>query len=138
MSRHCRRSSGRFDQRILCASNQFSAEFGHSSGGQFNVVLNGGNISRRNLRVFPEPQVECGRSKEKRQAAPGVPSKARYDQSFVGGSFGGPIKNKLSFGVGTTTRLDNRVRPQHQARYNRGGYSMLDSIPGLSATNLGI
>ena len=40
--------------------NQYSAEFGHSGGGQFNTVIkNGGNvISRLAVRISSEPQFE--------------------------------------------------------------------------------
>jgi hypothetical protein len=43
--------------------NQFSAEFGHSSGGQFNTVLRGGtNSMQASIYVHVESQAECAGS----------------------------------------------------------------------------
>jgi len=77
--------------------NQVSAEFGHSSGGQFNsVVKSGGNqfhgtayeyLQNRNLNAA-----------DNLSAVNGDPLHPRYDNNRFGGSLGGPIKkNKLFF-----------------------------------------
>src|SRR5207244_12931679 len=81
--------------------NQFAAEFGHSSGGKFNVVLDGGtnDIHGSVYEYFQNRKLNAFDQSAKRQAIPGTPlTKPRYDQSFVGGAVGGPvIKRKLFY-----------------------------------------
>ncbi len=82
--------------------NQFSPEFGHSSGGQFNQTIKSGSnqfhgkayeyFQNRNLNAIDSQtalsQVSNGET----------PSNPRYDNNRFGGNFGGPIlKNKLFF-----------------------------------------
>ncbi len=129
--------------------NQFSAEFGHSSGGQFNVVLqNGGNeFHGAAYEYFQNRKLNAVDQSEKRQApcwpnCAGVPfNKARFDQNIIGGSVGGPIKkNKLFFFSDFDYNpIGQQSTPSAVRRApTAAGYTMLDSIPGLSSTNLGI
>ncbi len=81
--------------------NQYSAEFGHSSGGQFNQTIKSGTnqFHGTRVRVLPEPQPERRRF----AGCPDPGSRVRiatraYDNNRFGGNFGGPIlKNKLFF-----------------------------------------
>jgi hypothetical protein len=120
--------------------NQYSPEFGHSSGGQFNTIIKSGtntihggaylysqnrnfnavDVSLKNQKIFDNP---------------------RFDNNRMGGDVGGPIlKNKL-FYFGTV-----EYNPVGQASVSAsalcaptaGGYTTLASIPGVSSTNLGI
>ena len=78
--------------------NQFGAEFGHSTGGQFNTVVQGGTNEMHGtlLRVLSEPQPER-RGCAVRQLRASA-SNPRFDQNKLGGSVGGPIKkNKLFY-----------------------------------------
>ncbi len=124
--------------------NQFSAEFGHSSGGQFNVVLQGGtnDIHGDVYEYFQNRKLNAVDEKEKRQAPAGVPfQKARFDQSTVGGQVGGPIiKNKLFFfGNWDYNPIGQQSTPSAVRRApTEAGYAMLATIPGLSQPNLGI
>ena len=79
--------------------NQFSADFGHSSGGQFNQVVKSGTnqfhgsaydyLLNRNLNAA-----------DNLNAVEGIPLHPRFDNNRFGGTFGGPIKkNKLFFFV---------------------------------------
>jgi hypothetical protein len=82
--------------------NQFSPEFGHSSGGQFNQTIKSGTNSfhgrayeyfqNRNLNA-QDSQVALS------QVSQGLkPFNTRYDNNRFGGQIGGPIlKNKLFF-----------------------------------------
>ena len=82
--------------------NQFSAEFGHSSGGQFNETIKSGTnqfhgrayeyFQNRNLNAI-DSQTALS------QVSNGLtPSNPRFDNNRYGGQFGGPIlKNKLFF-----------------------------------------
>ena len=120
--------------------NQFNAEFGHSTGGQFNVALRGGTnaihgsvyeyFQNRNLNAVDEAD-----------ARQGIRSVPRYDQNLLGGSVGGPvIRNKLFyFGLFEYNPLGQASSPSSPTfAPTAEGYSLLDTIPGLSSTNLGI
>src|SRR5579864_6206240 len=120
--------------------NQFAAEFGHSSGGQFSAVIRrGGNdlhgtfydyLQNRNLNALDQFW--------KRQ---GILSQPRYDYDLLGGSLGGPIKkNKIFYYVNfdynptgyASTASSNVYAP------TAAGYATLAAMPGISQTNLGV
>jgi hypothetical protein len=120
--------------------NQFSPEFGHSSGGQFNTIVKSGTNSyhggayiyskNRNFNAV-DPSL-------KNQ---GIPSNPRFDNNRIGGDVGGPIlKNKLFFfglleynPVGQAS-----VSASALCAPTAAGYTTLGGIPGVSATNLGV
>ncbi len=82
-------------------TNQFSAEYGHSTAGQFNILTKSGTnqfhgslfhySQNRNLNAMDnltKAAVEAG----------DIPGKPRFDFNRVGGTIGGPIiKDKLFF-----------------------------------------
>ncbi len=121
--------------------NQFSAEFGHSSGGQFNTVLRGGTneihgilydyLQNRDLNAIDQAN--------KRQ---GILTNPRYDQNRLGGAIGGPIrKNKLFYyGLYEYNPLGQASVPAGGTTYSptAAGYATLSGMSGLSATNLGV
>jgi hypothetical protein len=120
--------------------NQFAPDFGHSSGGQFNTVIKGGTNSyhgdayiyseNRNFDAIDQSTINSG-----------FTSNQRYDNNRMGGTFGGPIlRNKLFFfgameynPIGQASILGSPVCSPTAA-----GYSALDSLPGISQTNLAI
>jgi hypothetical protein len=120
--------------------NQFSAEFGHSSGGQFSAVIRrGGNdlhgtfydyLENRNLNALDQFW--------KRQ---GIFTKPRYDYNLLGGALGGPIKKNKIFYYGNfdynpvgfaSTANSNVYAP------TADGYATIASIAGISQTNLDV
>lgn len=123
--------------------NQMSAEFGHSSGGQFNTVIRSGTnqlhgtlydyFQNRNLNAIDQ-QVQ-----NSALAAGERPKNTRFDANRFGASLGGPIrKNKLFyFGdyefypIGAAATLASSVFSPTAA-----GYSLLNGLSGLSRTNL--
>ncbi|PWU02919.1 MAG: TonB-dependent receptor [Terriglobia bacterium] len=124
--------------------NQMSAEFGHSSGGQFNTTVKSGTnqlhgtlyeyFQNRNLNAIDQQVQNQAISDGKR------PKNTRFDSNRFGGSVGGPvIKNKL-FYFG-----DFEYNPYGAEAVTPGlesptaeGFARLAAIPGLSQTNLGI
>jgi hypothetical protein len=132
--------------------NQFNAEFGHSSGGQFNVALRGGGNEFHGTvyEYFQNRKLNAVDQKDKRNepcfsTAAGCSSasytKPRFDQSFVGGSIGGPIKKNKLFFFGNwdynplgqqSTPGAVRLAPTAQ------GYTLLSALPTASANNLSI
>jgi carboxypeptidase family protein/TonB-dependent receptor-like protein len=84
-------------------TNQFSAEYGHSAGGQFNLVTKSGTNdfhgtgfiinNNRNYNAFDNIEKQA----QGCDTDPGC-DKARFDYNIIGGSFGGPlVKNKVFF-----------------------------------------
>jgi hypothetical protein len=119
--------------------NQFNSEFGHSTGGQFNTVLNNGTnrISGSVYEYFQNRTLNATGEEFKRQRI----SKPRYDQNRMGASIGGPIiKNKwFYFGNFDYAPLGQAFTPSAPVKApTAAGYALLDAMPGLSKTNLGV
>jgi len=80
--------------------NQYSAEFGHSSGGQFNQTIKSGTNTFHGTayEYFQNRNLNAEDSQVALTQAPGPYTNPRYDNNRFGGDFGGPIlKNKLFF-----------------------------------------
>jgi hypothetical protein len=120
--------------------NQFSAEYGHSSGGQFNQVIKSGTnefhgsiyeyFQNRNLNAI-----------DQLYKTQGFTENPRYDQNRLGGSFGGPlIRNKLFFfGNYEYNPLGQASTPPAGILApTAAGYDMLSNIPAVYPVNLDI
>jgi hypothetical protein len=127
-------------QEFTVLQNIFEAEFGHSSGGQFNTIVKSGTnefhgllydyLDNRNLNAIDQSNQNQGFKKN-----------PRYDLNRLGANFGGPIlKNKLFFFA------DFEYNPLGQsastvsglAAPTAAGYATLAALPGINATNLKI
>ena len=120
--------------------NQFQAEYGHSSGGQFNSIVKSGTneyhgtlydyLENRNLNALDQSF--------KNQGIYTIP---RFDRNHLGANVGGPIrKNKLFFfgsfeynPLGQASTVGSPIYAPTSA-----GYSTLASAPGVSQTNLSV
>ena len=119
--------------------NQFSAEFGHSSGGQFNQVLKTGtNTFHGELyEYFENRNLNAA---DNLNAVDDNPLHPRFDSNRFGGNFGGPVlKDRLFFfadyeynPIGSVSSGGLVYAPTAAA------YSTLAAIPGISQSNLGI
>ncbi len=120
--------------------NQFQAEYGHSSGGQFNTIVKSGT------NAFHGTLYEYMRNRDLNAldqtfANQGIYSTPRYDNNRLGATVGGPIiKNKWFFfadfeynPIGQQSTTGNPVYAPTAA-----GYSILSGVPGISKTNLGV
>jgi hypothetical protein len=80
-------------------TNQFSAEYGHSSGGQFNIVTKSGTNNWHGAGWWfnRNRDLDAATNLEKSGFVPGSGDvKNRFDYNRAGGSIGGPIlKDKL-------------------------------------------
>jgi len=121
-------------------ANQYNADFGHSSGGQFNTTVKSGTngfhgslyeyFRNRNLDAMDNAYVNQG-----------LKTLPRFDSNRYGGTFGGPIiKNKLFFfdlfernPVGLTSGT-----PAAIATPTAAGLAAIATDPLLSQTNFGI
>jgi hypothetical protein len=120
--------------------NQFSPDFGHSSGGQFNTIIKSGTNSYHGTAYIYSENRNFNAIDQSTKNS-GFTSNQRFDDNRMGASFGGPIiKNKLFFfglveynPVGQATVLGSPVCSPTAA-----GYAALTSLPGISATNLAI
>jgi len=120
--------------------NQFSSEFGHSSGGQFSAVIRRGSnelhgkvydyLENRNLNALDQFW--------KRQ---GIFTKPRYDYNLMGGALGGPIKkNKIFFygnfdynPAGFASSANSNVYAP-----TADGYATIAGMTGISQNNLDV
>jgi Carboxypeptidase regulatory-like domain len=120
--------------------NQFSPEFGHSTGGQFNQVIKSGTNQFHGL-AYLYNQNRNYNAVDDALKNQGIFSNPRFDDNRIGGNVGGPVlKNKLFFfgsfeynPVGQATSPGSPICSPTAA-----GYATLDGLSGLSATNLGI
>ncbi|HWC99523.1 MAG TPA: carboxypeptidase regulatory-like domain-containing protein [Candidatus Sulfopaludibacter sp.] len=126
-------------QEFTVLQNQFGADFGHSSGGQFNqVVRSGGNDFHGALYEYLENRNM--NAADNLSSIDQIPLHPRFDNNRFGGDVGGPIrKNKLFFFV------DYEYNPIGGSASGgliyaptAAGYSTLASMPGINQTNLGI
>jgi hypothetical protein len=120
--------------------NQFGAEFGHSSGGQFNTVIRSGTNQLHGL-IYEYLENRNLNALDQAAARQGTLAKPRYDQSHLGASIGGPIvKNKLFYYGLYEYNPTGQASVPSSAVYapTAAGYAALATIPGISATNLSI
>ena len=117
--------------------NQFSPEFGHSAGGQFNqVVINGTNsFHGRVYEYFRNRDLNAIDVKLKNE---GITENSRYDNNRFGGQVGGPIfKNKLFFFVNFEYNpIGLAAVPSPACAPTAAGWQTILTIPGVSASNV--
>lgn len=81
------------------STNQFSAEYGHSAGGQFSIVTKTGtNNFHGSVEWYNQNRNYNSLDNLTKDAIAGgtIPGKPAFDNNRFGGTFGGPIiKNKL-------------------------------------------
>lgn len=120
--------------------NQYSAEFGHSAGGEFNTVIkNGTNDVHGSL--FEYLLNRHLDAVDQALARQGIRSNPRYDNNRFGGEAGGPIrKNSLFYyglyeynPVGFASTVSQAIYAPTAA-----GYQTLANTPGVSQTNLSV
>jgi hypothetical protein len=120
--------------------NQFQAEFGHSSGGQFNTIVKSGS-NRFSGELYEYVENRNFNAEDQTFKTQGILTNPRFDRNHLGGNFGGPImKNKLfffsSFEYNPLGQSANAGAPVFAP--TSAGYATLASAPGISPTNLGI
>lgn len=119
--------------------NQFSPEFGHSSGGQFNQIVKSGTNEFHGM-AYEYMRNRNFNAADQLSVVEDVPLHPRYDNNRFGGNFGGPIKrNKLFFFAGLEYNPIGQAGSGGQIfAPTAAGYATLAGIPGLNQTNLSI
>ena len=120
--------------------NQFTAEFGHSSGGQFNVVVrSGGNEVHGTLYEYLQNRslnaVDLAFQRQ------GVSENPRRDENRFGGAVGGPIvRNKwFYFANYEYSPIGEESTPAGAILApTADGFASLSAIGGLSQNNLSV
>jgi hypothetical protein len=125
-------------QNFTVLQNQFSPEFGHSTGGQFNTVVQSGTnafhgrayeyFQNRNLNAIDEQLA----------ITQGLTKNPRYDNNRFGGQIGAPvIKNRLFFfanyeynPIGQASTGGSLIAP------TAAGYATLAATPGLNQSSI--
>ncbi len=120
--------------------NQFQAEYGHSSGGQFNTIVKSGT-NQFHGELYEYVENRDLNAEDQTFKTQGIFTNPRFDRSHLGGNFGGPImKNKLfffsSFEYNPIGQSANAGAPVYAP--TSAGYAALAGAPGVSQTNLGI
>ncbi len=122
--------------------NQFTPEFGHSSGGQFNQTIKSGTnqfhgkaweyFQNRNLNAIDYQVAQS-------EVANGLtPFNTRFDDNRFGGQIGGPvIKDKLFFFTAWQYEpVGFAGNPSTACAPTAAGYAALNSIYGSNNNNL--
>ena len=120
--------------------NQFSAEFGGAAGGVFNAVVKSGT-NEIHGSVYEYMQNRDLNAVDALEVHQGIYSNPRFDNNRLGATIGGPIrKDKLFyFGNFEYNPLGQAAQPgQTVFAPTAAGYTALNGIAGLSATNLGV
>ena len=119
--------------------NQFSPDFGHSSGGQFNQVVKSGTNAFHGsaYEYFENRNLNAA---DNLNFLEGIPLHPRFDNNRFGGTFGGPIqKNKLFFFVNYEYNPVGTIgAPGSVCAPTAGGYGTLGGIAGINQTNLSV
>lgn len=122
-------------------TNQFSPEFGHSTGGQFNTSVIGGTnqLHGRVYEYFQNRNLNAIDASTARGQDPTHIVNPRFDQNRFGGQVGGPIlKDKLFFFSNFEKYQLGQNLAYALCTPTTAGYAAIAATPGISATNLGI
>jgi hypothetical protein len=128
-----------FIAEFTLLQNQFSPEFGHSTGGQFNTVVKSGSNSFHGM-LYDYNQNRNFNAEDNLLKLQGITSNPRYDNNRLGAYISGPIiRSKLFFFTGyeynpfgETSTASPIYGP------TAAGYATLATIPGIAPNNLDV
>jgi hypothetical protein len=120
--------------------NQFSPEFGHSTGGQFNTSINSGTnaFHGRVYEYFQNRNLNAIDNDVLLTTAPNTTAtNPRFDDNRFGGQIGGPVlKNKLFFFVNyERTPHGEATLPPQVAAPTANGYAQMAAVLNAAGAN---
>jgi hypothetical protein len=118
--------------------NQFSPEFGHSSGGQFNQIVKSGTNEFHGLlyEYFQNRNLDAA---DNQSVVARSELHPRFDRNRFGGNLGGPLKkNKMFFFVNWEYFPIGQSSSTFYYVPTQAGYDALASLSGISQTNLSV
>jgi hypothetical protein len=118
--------------------NQFQAEYGHSSGGQFNTIVKSGT-NQYHGTIYEYLENRNMNAEDQTYKNQGIFKNPRFDRSHLGANFGGPIKhNKLFFFTSFEYNPTGFAATSGSPTYapTTAGYAALAAAPGINQTNL--
>ncbi len=125
-------------QNFTVLQNLFSPEYGHSSGGQFNTIIDSGTNTVHG-RVYEYFENRNLNAIDASSRLAGFTYNPRYDNNRFGGQVGGPIvKNKIFFFVNDQYNPIGQTKSAFSCAPTASGYAFLATQPGVSALNLGL
>ncbi len=125
-------------QEFTVLQNVFQAEYGHSSGGQFNTNVKSGTNTFHGA-AYDYLQNRSLNAIDQIFQNQGLTENPRYDQNRFGGTFGGPIKkNKLFFFANYEYNPVGLVSTTAVTSPTAAGMAMLASLPNVNQNNLKI
>jgi hypothetical protein len=123
-------------QEFSMLQNQFSPDFGHSSGGQFNEVVKSGT-NQFHGALFEYFENRNLNAADNLSYVQGTPLHPRFDRNRFGGNVGGPIKkNKLFFFVDYEYNPFGQTASTFYFVPTQAGYNTLGNLPGINRNNL--
>ncbi|MBV9155545.1 MAG: TonB-dependent receptor, partial [Acidobacteriaceae bacterium] len=116
--------------------NQYSPDFGHSSGGQFNTIVKSGTNQFHGM-LYEYFQNRDLNAADNLAAVSGTPLHPRYDNNRFGGNVGGPIKhNKLFFFVDYEYNpVGAAGTPGQLFAPTQAGLATITATPGINQNN---
>jgi hypothetical protein len=117
--------------------NQFSPEFGHSTGGQFNTIVRSGTNAFHGI-AYEYLENRNMNAADNLNAVNAVPLHPRYDNNRFGGALGGPIRRNKAFfyalyeynPIGAAGSAGLLFAP------TAAGYALISAMPGINQTSL--
>ncbi len=118
--------------------NQFGAEFGRSTGGQFNTVIKSGTnqVHGSLYEYFTNRHLNATDESNRRR---GITQNPRLDDNRFGMTVGGPVLRNRLFYFGTLELNPVGVAASPARPFSSPtaeGFAALDRVQGISATNL--
>ena len=117
-------------------TNQFSPEFGHSAGGQFNTVVRGGtnHIHGTAYEYFQNRNLNAENGFQGGKIA-----NPRYDNNRYGGQVGGPIKkDKLFYFANYERQSIGQSGQYYLCVPTTAGMATIKGFAGFNSNNVGI
>lgn len=124
-------------QEFSVQQNQFSPEFGHSTGGQFNTIVRSGTNDFHGA-AYEYMMNRNMDAADNLNFIDQIPLHPRYDNNRFGGSLGGPIKKNKAFFYGLYEYNPVGFAGSAGLLYapTAAGWSTISGMPGINTTNL--